>query len=270
MSTRAEYSRELVASHPSYFELDTLFLDDSLVSSAVQQHVASCRQCRHYVQELRTISNSPLPSPMRERLRLPAQPTPVTRRPAWFLRVNRARAAGTALVIAAAAAIPLLLLPRPRDRAPLHSLGLAEQSPSTHEKGSVSTAVYVQRGQQVLRWEEGTVIHSGDKLRLEVSPWTHTHGTFLHTYVSVATASSSEASAPLRVLFRGTVEKDSPLLLPASWEVDDQGHHESLVVVWSHQPLRADSLTRKELAASANSTDYAQRLIWRELVLPKE
>ena len=61
MSTRAEYSRELVASHPSYFELDTLFLDDSLVSSAVQQHVASCRQCRHYVQELRTISNSPLP-----------------------------------------------------------------------------------------------------------------------------------------------------------------------------------------------------------------
>lgn len=270
MSRAADNSPEQVGSHPSYFELDTFLLDHSQVSSAAQTHIASCLQCSHYLHELRALSGAPLPLRMQEDLRQPRKPIAVAQRPGWLLRFGATRAARAKVAVAAAAIVPLLLLPWLKDRGPLQNPGLTEQSPTTREKGGVSAAVYIQRGQQVLRWEEGSVIHAGDKLRLEVSPWLHTHGKFLHTYVSVATASTSDVTAPLRVLYRGVVDQDTPLLLPTSWEVDNQGHHESLVVIWSHQPLLSDSLTRSELAASASSTDRAQRLIWRELLLPKE
>lgn len=270
MSGPAENSPEQAGSHPSYFELDTFLLDRSQVSSAAQTHIASCLQCSHYLQELRVLAGTPLPARMQEQLLQVGTPSTSAQRPRWLLRFGATRAARAKVAIAAAAVIPLLLLPWLKARGPLQSPGLTGHSPTTREKGGVSASVYVQRGQQVLRWEEGSVIHVGDKLRLEVSPWPHAHGKFLHTYVSVATASTPEAGAPLRVLYRGVVDQDTPLLLPTSWEVDNQGHHESLIVIWSHQPLRSDSLTRSELAASASSADRAQRLLWRELLLPKE
>lgn len=269
MSTTANRSPERVRSHPSYFELDTFLLDHSQVSSAAQTHIASCVQCSHYLQQLRGLAGTPLPSQMQKQLQQTAMSSSGAQRPSWLRRIGSPRAARVTFAVAAAAILPLLL-PKLTGQGPQQRPALTDPLSTTREKGAASAVVYIQRGQQVLRWEEGSVIHTGDKLRLEVSPWPHSHGKSLPTYISVATETTAKSTSPLRVLYRGKMEQDSPLLLPTSWEVDSQGHHESLIVIWSHQPLHADSLTRDVLATSASSADLAQRLIWRELLLPKE
>lgn len=229
--------------HPSFRELDLVALGEE--RPGVRQHLASCATCTAHVEAL----GRPEVLPVWEK---------VPRRTLWrgWLPALGAAAAG---ILAAAVILPggefrgAEGVPRDRvaDRVPPHRASVGgrgaqptEQSgPSNRAgwvaaKGSPSVGVYVKRGNQLGLWDGESPVLPGDRLRIRISPRGFTH---------VALASRTP-DGRLHPLFDGAVGEAEEFLVPGSWEIDDQGGQEELVIGLDHGPVDLESATwRTEL-----------------------
>lgn len=107
----------------------------------------------------------------------------------------------------------------------------------------------------MLRWDGRAAVQRGDRLRLEVAGRSFSH-------LTVVTPQDAER---LRILYSGALTPESGLL-PTSWQVDDCGESETLIVIFSHRPLGDPESLRSELRRSElRRSDLSVR----ELVLPK-
>ncbi len=96
-----------------------------------------------------------------------------------------------------------------------------ETTPYIGTKGEPVVSVYVLHDGVVVPWE-GEPIAVGDSLRLGVRPEGYDH-------VSVRSGDA--------VLYADALDGSGEILLPRSWRVDDEGSHESLVVVLDDEPI---------------------------------
>lgn len=230
--------------HPSYFELDRMYLEAAARESGVwPAHVQRCTQCRQYIEQLRAHGDGALP--------------------AW---VHAARAGAKGSVGADLWRRLWQWLLRPVTLAPTVLLTSAAvlgivafwtPTPSPHRldpvasKGGPAVGVYIKRGERVARWDGQAPLLPRDRIRLEVA------GAGF-PYVTVASAQS----AGLKVLYAGPLSTAAPTQLPASWQLDSEGEREVLFILLSGQPLPATGIDIKQL--------QKDRQVWvRELILQK-
>ena len=99
-----------------------------------------------------------------------------------------------------------------------------QSTPYMGTKGAPEVIVYLQRDDEVSVWS-GSAIRPGDQVRLGIRPTTL-------RFVTIRSQGQT--------LYAGEISGDSdPWLVPASWQVDDQGHSESLTVILDDVPGHA-------------------------------
>lgn len=215
--------------HPSFRELDLVALGEEI--PGVRQHLATCSTCMAHVETL----GQPLVLPVWES---------ASRRTLWQRRWLPALGAAAAAILAAAvflpwgefgeAAGPSLGLPSQQalvdgigSRRPGKKAATEVASLWVAAKGSPSVGIYVKRGNRLGLWDGESPVLPGDRLRIRISPRGFTH---------VALASRTP-DGRLHLLFDGAVGEAEEFLIPGSWEIDDQGGQEELVIGLDHGPV---------------------------------
>lgn len=233
--------------HPSYLELDRMFLAPPGPGSPAEPWAAHCRDCGHcqrYLQDLQRRATAPLPpwvgalherrAGLWERLRL------LWARPLFLVPFS---------TVAAALALALVFKGGPLPPA----LPLAE----VRAKGGPSITVYVKRGQQVTQWDGQLRLRAKDRIRLQVSG---------AGYSQVTVALPPADGGPLyQVLYAGALQPMAPTALPVSWEVSGPGAAEVLTVILSSGPL-GEAARPLDVAALRRRPE----IFVTELSLPKE
>lgn len=226
--------------HPSFRELDLVALGEE--RPGVRQHLATCSTCTAHVETL----GRPLVLPVWEN-----GPRRTLWR-GWLPTLGGAAAAA----LAAAVFLPwggfggvegTSRVPRTdritdvADRMPPRpaSVDGTGARPTGHSgpsdlagtwvaaKGSPSVGIYVKRGNQLRLWDGESPVLPGDRLRIRISPRGYRH---------VALASRAQ-NGRLTPLFEGAVGEAEDFLIPGSWEVDDQGGQEELVIGLGNVPV---------------------------------
>lgn len=250
-------------SHPSYLELDRLFLlapgpgsdpepdpaDAALHAAAV--HLQDCARCQSYLTALQRRAAAPVPAWARA---LPA------RRPGvWTQLVEQLRPHILFPVAAAAASLALVVATQsgPLRRTPSPA-SAPNQRPAVQvrAKGGPSVSVFIKRGEQVTQWDGRTRLRAEDRIRLQVAG---------AGYTQVTVALQRPGGA--QVLYTGELHPAAPTPLPVSWQVSADDASEIIEVILSPQQLRE--------AAPARPLDVAalrqRRELWiTELVMQKE
>lgn len=236
--------------HPSFLELDRLFLATQGQGRAAEPWAAHCRDCVHcqrYLQDLQRRAAASVPlwaSALQER-----------RAGHWErLRQRWAR--------------PLLLFPLPAAAAGL-ALLLALKGgplpppppPEVRAKGGPSISVYIKRGERVTQWDGQLRLRPQDRIRLQVMAAGYSQVT-----VAVPPPGGPSHDQMLyQVLYAGALPPTAPTALPVSWEVSGQGAAEVLTVILSTGPL-AEAARPLDVAALRRRPG----IVVTELVLPKE
>jgi hypothetical protein len=193
--------------HPSYLALDRAAL--GATSSDVSEHLASCEECRRYVEAL---GEAPAVSgllPLRAAL---ARSRRDARRFRWL---------GAASALAAAACLVLFL---GRSGPP----SVEPPAPYVGAKGFSSVWIYVKHGSATKLWDGKQAITVGDRLRIKVDP---------AGYRRVEVYSVKNPDAP-ELLYSGSVTPAQSATLPDAWEIDSEPGAERLLVVFSNFPVK--------------------------------
>ncbi len=234
--------------HPSYWELDQLFLAARSVGAPAgpwASHCRDCAQCQRYLATLESRAAAPLP-PWVGAL---AQP-----RPGLLARLRERWSRPLLLApVAAAASLALVLALRGGPR-PTPEVAEGVAVPEVHEKGGPSVNVYIKRGERVTQWDGKMRLRAQDRIRLQV-----VGGGYAQVTVAVQQPGGAQ------VLYAGALQPSAPTPLPVSWQVSAPGAAEVLAVILSAQPL----------AAVAQPLDVAALrrqpgILVTELFLPKE
>lgn len=244
------------AGHPSYLELDRLFLMAGRATAsspgeeadAAALHVRDCVRCKEYLTALQHRAAAPLPAWVSARPTRPpsrwAQILESLRRPSFF-PVAATAAAGLALLVLVHGGSGGRTQPATSTEPP-------SPAESVREKGGPVVAVFIKRGEQVLRWDGHARLRAQDRIRLQVAG---------AGYAQVTVALEQPGGA--QVLYAGELAGAAPTALPGSWQVSAEGKSEILAVILSPQRLPAAPL---DVAALRQ-----QRELWvTELVMEKE
>lgn len=229
--------------HPSYLELDQLFLAARGLGAPAGPWAAHCRdcaQCQLYLQTLESRAAAPLP-PWVGAL---ARPGLLAR-----LRERWLRPYLLAPVLAAASLVLALALKGgPLQRATPE----APEVPEVRAKGGPGVNVYIKRGERVTQWDGKMPLRAQDRIRLQVVGG---------GYAQVTVALQQPDGA--QVLYAGALQPSAPTPLPVSWQVSAPGAAEVLAVILSAQPLDARPL---DVAALRRQPG----IFVTELFMPKE
>lgn len=233
--------------HPSYLELDTMFLAMHRQGSGAPPWAAHCRDCVHcqrYLQDLQHRAAAPLPPWLGARHE---------RRAGWWARL-RARWSRPLLLIpfsAAAAGLAVALVLKGEPLPP------ALPPAAVRAKGGPSISVYIKRGDRVTQWDGQLRLRAQDRIRLQVSG---------AGYSQVTVALPPPGGGQLyQVLYAGALPPTAPTALPVSWEVSGPGAAEVLTVILSREPL-AEAARPLDVAALRQRPG----VFVTELLLPKE
>lgn len=258
--------------HPSYLELDRLFLTrgaaagppDGELDAAVPEsadaplrtaarHLRSCLTCQDYLFSLQKRAAAPVPAWVSGL---------TTQRPSLWQRFLQALQPQLLVPVAATAAAGLALILAPHggtDSSPAQRPG--PSAPADQElraKGGPSVVVFIKRGDKVTQWDGRMRLRAQDRIRLQVAG---------AGYSQVTVALQQPGGA--QVLYSGELPATAaaPTALPVSWEVSGPGQAEVLAVILSPQRLAEASPSRPlDLA-----TLRRQRELWvTELVMEKE
>jgi hypothetical protein len=198
-------SQRASSSHPSYLALDRAAL--GAPAAEVARHLATCEECRRYVDAL---GETPPASGI-----LPIR-TGIARS-----RRNKLRARWMGASALAAAACLLLVVGRtkpPTIDNPTAYLGA---------KGFSSVWIYVKHGPTTTLWDGKQPLVSGDRLRIKVEP---------AGYRRVEVYSVKTPDAP-ELLYSGSVAPAQSITLPDAWEIDSEPGAERLMVVFSNEQV---------------------------------
>lgn len=198
--------------HPSYLVLDRAALSWS--SSQLDEHLASCEECRRYVESLREAPPSSAMLPIRNRIERAREERQRKLRFRWLT--------GASTILAAACL--LLLVGRATPPSP------SQRPAYVGVKGFSSVWIYVKHGTTTKLWDGKQTVAGGDRLRLKVDP---------AGYRRVEVYSVKNASAP-ELLYAGSVAPTQSATLPDAWEVDNEPGAERLFVVFSNEPVKPD------------------------------
>ena len=234
--------------HPSYLELDQLFLAARGVGAPAgpwASHCRDCAQCRRYLETLQSRAAAPLP------LWVGAL---AQDRPGLLARL-RQRWSRPLLVVPLAAAAASLALALALKGGPLQQpTPEVAAGPEVRAKGGPGVDVYIKRGERVMQWDGKMRLRAQDRIRLQVVGG---------GYSQVTVALQQPGGA--QVLYAGALQPSAPTPLPVSWQVSQPGAAEVLAVILSAQPL----------AAAARPLDVAALrrqpgIFVTELFMPKE
>jgi hypothetical protein len=109
------------------------------------------------------------------------------------------------------------------------AVGRPDQESAIREKGSPSVEVFIRRGEEVFAWDGHRPVRPRDRLRLRLRG---------NGYDFVSVASLPDGDAAPAVLYEGSLAP-GPVLLPLSFQVDDQGSAERLSVILGRRPMPA-------------------------------
>lgn len=236
--------------HPSYFELDRMYLESSAAApdhGPWDAHTQQCTPCQQYLGQLRVQGDSALPSWVRaQRVAQAAAPLASFWQRLWQW-LKRPAALGPALLAGSAAVLLIVAL-----RA---DLPISRGSDPVTSKGGPFVGVYIKRGERVARWDGHSPLQPRDRIRLEVA------GAGF-PYVTVAFAQA----AGIKVLYSGELPAAAPTQLPASWQLDSQGEREVLFILLSGQPLPANAIDIEQL--KKDDRVWVRELVLRKVQLP--
>jgi hypothetical protein len=235
--------------HVSSFELDVYFASPPLEREvAVEEHVASCTQCREYLEELdrvllldmpAVVTDVPAPAPAA------SKPTAASARPIASVRPLPSRSrrlkqrlASAAGVLALAACAVLYLSARN---------GKNDESSYVGVKGSEPAAqVLLRRDGQVRVWDGVAAVRAGDAIAVDVACEQFRH---------VTVAAEATNGGTLTRAWEGECPKTSSSPLPFTLVVDEQPGREHFSVVLHREQHLDDEQLRSALRASTRSGD---------------
>jgi hypothetical protein len=181
-------------------------------SSDVTEHLASCKECRRYLEGLREAPPISTLLPIRAGIAQALRDRQKTLRLRW---------AGATSAILAAACL-LLIVGRIKP-------SMVDQLPAyVGAKGLSSVWIYVKRGSATKLWDGKQAIAAGDRVRIKVDP---------AGYGRVDVYSLKNADAP-ELLYSGSVAPTESVILPDAWEIDSEPGAERLMVVFSNEPVK--------------------------------
>jgi hypothetical protein len=225
--------------HVSSFELDVYFASPPLErEAAVEEHVASCTQCREYLEELDRVLLLDMPAVVTEVV-VPASKSGSARPRSLPSRSRRLkqRLASAAGVLALAACAVLYLSARN---------GKIDESSYVGVKGSPAAQVLLRRDGQVRVWDGVAAVRAGDAIAVDVACEQFRH---------VTVAAEATNGGTLTRAWEGECPKTSSSPLPFTLVVDEQPGREHFSVVLHREQHLDDEQLRSALRASTRSGD---------------
>lgn len=236
--------------HPSYLELDQLFLAARGLGAPAGSwgsHCRDCAQCQRYLETLESRAAAPLPQWIgalaQERPGLLAR-----------LRERWSRPLFLAPLLAAASLVLALAFRGSPLQRPMPEVPEGPDGPEVRAKGGPGVNVYIKRGERVTQWDGKMRLRAQDRIRLQVVGG---------GYAQVTVALQQPGGA--QVLYAGALQPSAPTPLPVSWQVSAPGAAEILAVILSAQPL-AEAARPLDVAALRRQPG----IFVTELFMPKE